>query len=348
MKLAIILGTRPEIIKMSPIIKYCINNKIEYVLIHTGQHYDYNMDKIFFEELGIPLPNYNLGICCGSQGEQAGKMLIAIEKTLVLEKPDIVLVHGDVNSTLAGAMSASKLHIPLAHIEAGLRSFDRTMAEELNRIIVDHLSDLLFVPTQTSFTNLIKEGIDQKKIFIVGNTIADVLKDIKIPEQHRKKYILLTLHRPENVDNKERLQEITESLEQLSINYGIQIVFPIHPRTKKNMDEFGIKLNSHFEIISPIGYKELLSLEKYAILVISDSGGLQEEANILHVPHVTIRDNTERPEVIDINSNVLANPSNLIEMCDMMISSDRKWDNPFGDGNTAKRVIETVMKWKQE
>jgi len=257
-------------------------------------------------------------------------------------------VHGDTNSCLAGAMAASRLHIPVAHIEAGLRSFDKTMAEELNRIIVDQLSDLLFVPTQTSFTNLIKEGIDQKKIFIVGNTIADVLKDIKIPEQKNKAYILVTLHRPENVDSVDRLNEIISALEQVAINTGRRLIFPMHPRTRKNLEQFHIILNKVFEVIEPVGYFELLSLQKYADLIITDSGGLQEEANILHVPCVTLRDNTERPEVIDVGSNMLATPDDLIVICNIMITSDRKWETPFGDGDTAKRIMEVVMKWKKE
>ncbi len=315
MKFCIILGTRPEIIKMSPIIRECLKRNLDFFTIHTGQHYSYEMDRIFFEELKLPVPQYNLDVGSGSHGHQTGKMLAGIEDILIKEKPDIVYIQGDTNTVLAGALAASKLHIKIGHVEAGLRSFDRTMPEEVNRVIADHISDLLFAPTEASKALLLKEGIPESKIFVTGNTIVDAVNEnLKIADNSNilerlglkpKEYMLSTLHRQENVDDKARLLEIMKGLGEVSKKYMMPIVLPIHPRTKKMIKEFGIQLPEGVRAIEPLGFMEFLKAEANAKLVLTDSGGVQEECCILGVPCVTLRENTERPETITVGANIL-------------------------------------------
>ncbi|MCX7698328.1 MAG: UDP-N-acetylglucosamine 2-epimerase (non-hydrolyzing) [Candidatus Goldbacteria bacterium] len=344
MKIAIILGTRPEIIKLSPIIRHLKNNKGNFFIIHTNQHYSYEMDKIFLNELNLPKSNYNLKLNnTKNHGEMVGKMMIEIEKILIQEKPDLVIVQGDTNTTLAGALTGSKLGIKIAHIEAGLRSYDRSMPEEINRVITDHLSDFLFCPTKNQKKILINEGIDKNKIFVVGNTIVDaIFENIKIAEKNKKlvekykntKYFLLTLHRPSNVDNKERLEKIIKILEKLVYIYKIPIIFPIHPRTKINLKKFNINIDKKkIKIINPLGYLEMLLTEKYAQIILTDSGGLQEEACILKVPCLTLRYNTERPETIKVGANILVGneEKKLLEGIKAMLNKKRNWKNPYGE-----------------
>ena len=353
MKLAIILGTRPEIIKMSPIIKECESRKLDYFILHTNQHYSVELDKIFFSELKLPQPKYNLGIGSKPHGEQVGQMLIEIEKILMNEKPDIVLVQGDTNSVLAGALAASKLGIKIGHVEAGLRSYDRTMPEEINRVITDHISDYLFAPTEESKQNLIKEGISEK-IFVVGNTIVDaVFQNIKIAEQSvnvlkalnikPKEYVLLTMHRPSSVDTKENLVGILKGIELVYKKFKLPIIFPIHPRTEKMLNFFKLDIPSEIKIIKPQGFFEFLQLEKNAKLILTDSGGVQEEACILNVPCVTLRENTERPETLEVKSAMLAghSPKKILESVEIMLGK-HEWKNPFGDGKTSQRIIKIL------
>ena len=249
MKIAVILGTRPEIIKMSPIIRECMKQILDYFILHTGQHYSYNLDKIFFEELELPEAKYNLDVGSGSHAEETGKMLIGIEKLIKEEKPDIVLVEGDTNTVLAGALAASKLHIKVGHVEAGLRSYDRTMPEEINRVLADHLSDYLFAPTEKAKENLLGEGIEENKIFVTGNTIVDaVYQNLEIAKRtvdvfnklnlSHEEYFLVTAHRQENVDEKERLKSILNGLELVHNEFSLPIIYPIHPRTSKRLKEF--------------------------------------------------------------------------------------------------------------
>lgn len=351
MKFCVILGTRPEIIKMSPIIRECVKRDLDFFTIHTGQHYSYEMDKIFFEELKLPLPQYNLDVGSGSHGHQTGKMLAGIEDILIKEKPDIVYVQGDTNTVLAGALAASKLHIRIGHVEAGLRSFDRTMPEEINRVIADHISDLLFTPTEESQALLVKEGIPENKIFVTGNTIVDaVYENLKIADGSNvlenlridpKAYMVSTLHRQENVDDKARLSEIMKGLGEVSIKYNMPIIFPIHPRTKKMIKEFGIQLPEGIHAIEPLGFMEFLKAEANARLVLTDSGGVQEECCILGVPCVTIRENTERPETIEVGANILAgyHSDKIANSVTEMINLDRSWQNPFGDGHSGSRIL---------
>ncbi|WP_423792269.1 non-hydrolyzing UDP-N-acetylglucosamine 2-epimerase [Methanocaldococcus indicus] len=351
--ITIVLGTRPEIIKLSPIIRELMDKEIDFRIIHTNQHYSKNMDKIFFEELNLPKPDYNLNVGSGTHGEQTGKMIMNIEKVLLKEKPNIVIVQGDTNTTLAGALAASKLKIKVAHVEAGLRSFDRNMPEEINRVLTDHISDYLFAPTEIAKNNLINEGINENKIFVVGNTIVDAtLQNLTIAEEkykiEDKDYFLLTLHRAENVDNKKRLQNIINGINEVIEIYNKEIIFPVHPRTLKRLKEFNLldKLNKNINIIDPIGYLKFLLLEKYAKLILTDSGGVQEEACILKVPCITLRDNTERPETVEVGANMLVGDSKekLINSINIMLKKEKNWKNPFGDGKSAKKIIKILLR----
>jgi UDP-N-acetylglucosamine 2-epimerase (non-hydrolysing) len=351
--IAIILGTRPEIIKMSPIIRECERKGAEYFILHTGQHYSYEMDKTFFEELELPLPTYNLDAGSGSHAEQTGRIMTGIEKILVKERPDIVLVQGDTNTVLAGALAAAKLHIRIGHVEAGLRSFDRAMPEEINRIVADHISDYLFAPTETARKYLLKEGIDDTRICVTGNTIVDaVFQNKEISKKKAdilgkcglvpKNYFLVTAHRAENVDSPENLKNIIAGLELLSREYAIPVIFPMHPRTKKMLEQFALSPEKIL-ITDPVGFLEFLQMESNARLVLTDSGGVQEETCILGVPCVTLRTSTERPETITAGANVLAgtSPEQIQESARKMLLRHKKWKNPYGDG-TAGRTIVTI------
>lgn len=355
MKIAIIFGTRPEIIKFSPIIRLLEKKKENFFIIHTNQHFDQKMDEIFIKELKLTKPKYNIQINkIKNHGEMIGKMIIKIEKILLKEKPNLVIVQGDTNSTLAGAIVASKIGIKLSHIEAGLRSYDRSMPEEINRIITDHLSDYLFAPTEKQKNILINEGIKKEKIFIVGNSIVDAIfqnletaKDKSFFKKYEKEnYFLLTLHRPSNVDNKNQLKKIIDFLEKISFKFKISFYFPIHPRTKNNLIKFNIKLNKkYFKLIPPVGYLEMLSLEKNSQAIFTDSGGLQEEACILKIPCITLRNSTERPETLEVGSNILIYrfDKNDEKEVEKIINKEKNWINPFGKGDTAKKIIEILL-----
>jgi UDP-N-acetylglucosamine 2-epimerase (non-hydrolysing) len=356
MKIAIILGTRPEIIKMSPVIRECEKQNLDYFILHTGQHYSYNLDQIFFEELELPEAKYNLDAGSGSHAEETGKMLIGIEKVLREEKTDIVLLEGDTNTVLAGALAASKLHIRVGHVESGLRSYDRTMPEEINRVLADHVSDYLFAPTEKAKKNLLREGIEEDKIFVTGNTIVDaVYQNLEIAKRKvgilnklnltPEEYFLVTAHRQENVDIKERLKGILDGLELVYEKFNFPIIYPIHPRTVKRIKELGLEFPNEVELIKPLGFLEFLQLEANAKLVLTDSGGVQEETCILKVPCVTLRDNTERPETLEVGSNVLAgaNQNKILEgVKKMMDKKEKNWKNPFGDGRTGSRIIKIL------
>ncbi len=355
MKVSVILGTRPEIIKMSPIIRELKLAKFNFFILHTNQHYSGNMDQLFFEELKLPPPKYNLNIKEKTHGKMTGEMMIKIEDILNQEKPDLILIEGDTNTILASSIVASKMNIKIGHVEAGLRSYDHTMPEEINRIVADNLSDFLFAPTINQEKILLKEGIDKNKIFVTGNTIVDaVQQNLAIAESIKKyvhyqkeKYFLLTLHRASNVDQKNILSRLISTLEKVSTKFNTSIYFPIHPRTKHNIDKFKIEINkNYFRIIQPVGYLEMLMMEKYAKVILTDSGGIQEEACILHVPCVTLRNNTERPETTEAKSNVLVGnrEDNVIKGVKKMINSDRVWKNPFGYGNSAKIIIDILIR----
>ncbi|WP_321505819.1 non-hydrolyzing UDP-N-acetylglucosamine 2-epimerase [uncultured Methanoregula sp.] len=357
---AIILGTRPEIIKMSPIIRSCERESLDYFVLHTGQHYSYEMDRVFFEELGLPAPDFNLDVGSKSHAEQTGAIMTGVERVLLDKKPDVVLVQGDTNTVLAGTLAASKCYVrgkspvDVAHVEAGLRSFDRTMPEEVNRIVADHLSRYLFAPTEQAREHLIHEGIPDDKIHVTGNTIvdavfenlvlsktrADTVKDLGLTPEG---YLLVTLHRQENVDNKKRLIGILNGLTCIHEETGMPLVFPVHPRTEKMIASFQLNLKG-FQMIKPVGFLEFLQLESNARLALTDSGGVQEETCILKVPCVTIRDSTERPETVTVGANIVAgfNPGSIIKAADEMMRKPRSWENPFGDGNAGNRIIQVL------
>lgn len=360
--LAIVLGTRPEIIKMSPIIRSCQKKGVEFFVLHTGQHYSYEMDRVFFEELGLPAPDFNLDVGSGSHAEQTGLIMTGIERILKSEKPEVVLVQGDTNTVLAGTLAASKCSvrdgssqpIDVGHVEAGLRSFDRAMPEEVNRIVADHLSRYLFVPTQKAREHLCHEGIPDEKIFITGNTIVDAVHENLSVSKRRTdtikelglvpdNYFLVTLHRQENVDNEKRFRGILDGLARIHDKTEMPLVFPVHPRTAKMIASFGLKLKG-FQMIKPLGFLEFLQLESHARLALTDSGGVQEEACILNVPCVTIRDSTERPETVDVGANIIAgtDPSSIINAADRMLTRSRTWKNPFGDGKAGDRIVEIL------
>lgn len=357
--IALVLGTRPEIIKLSPIISELKRRKKKCILIHTGQHYSVRMDKVFFGDLNIREPDLLLGVGRGSQGEQTGKMLIALEKAFLDVKPDIVLVEGDTNSVMAAALAAAKLGIRVGHVEAGLRSLDREMPEEINRVLTDHLSDLLFAPTSRARKNLLEEGIATKKIHVTGNTIVDVTKEYAKKAQHNSSilqrlglsangYLLLTLHRKENVDDVRKMKEIFHAVTHLCREYPV--VFPIHPRTAKRARQFRLTRRIHtipnLRAIYPLGYLDFLNLEQNARLILTDSGGIQEEACILRVPCVTLRENTERPETVAVGSNMIAgwHRKTIVGGVNRMIKKRRNWRQPFGNGTAAKKIVDRVIR----
>lgn len=349
MKIAILVGTRPEIIKMAPVIRECQRRKLDYFIVHSKQHYSEKLDGIFFAELDLPAPKYNLNVGSGGHANQTGRILIALEPILISEKPDVLLVQGDTNTVVAGALAAHKLHIRVGHIEAGLRSFDRTMPEESNRIIADHVSDYLFAVTDVQVSHLKKEGLPESKIFKVGNTIVDALFSNRVrAEEHsqilselklqKKRYYLLTCHRAANVDDPDALNEIIGLIGKIPGD----VCWPIHHRTQKVLKEGGIRLPENLTWTEPVGYSDFLTLLSNCKAVITDSGGVQEEACILHIPCVTIRDRTERPETVDVGANVLVHRD-----AEAMVAALNRplppWTNPFGDGHTAERILDIVM-----
>lgn len=356
MKVCIVLGTRPEIIKMSPVVRECERRGLDFFILHTGQHYSYSMDGAFLEQLRLPKSRHNLEVGSGSHAEQTGKMLVGIERVLKSEKPDVVLVEGDTNTVLAGALASAKLGIKVGHVEAGLRSYDRRMPEETNRVLTDHCSDLLFAPTKESGRTLLKEGIPENRVFVTGNTVVDaVFQNLKIAKKEakgldrfevdRKAYFLATVHRQENVDSRERFADILKGLRKVHDEYKLPVIYPIHPRARKQLEKFKLDAEG-ITLAEPLDYLTFLHLESNAKLVLTDSGGVQEETCILNVPCVTLRDNTERPETLQVGSNILAgtNPDSINEKTTVMLEKPASWKNPFGDGKAGQRIIEIVAR----
>lgn len=367
MKVSVVVGTRPQLIKISPLIQKIKENKeIELQIINTGQHYDQNMDKIFLNELNLnEAIHLNFDAKNLTPVELTGKIMIDLEDKLKSFEPDFVAVIGDTNSTLAGAITASKLCIPLGHIESGLRSFDRNMPEEINRVVVDHISDILFTPTKNAADNLKKEGISSEKIKFVGDITVDVLhrnyeiseKNSKIIEKLNlsgKDFVLVTAHRQESVDFEERLKIIVESL--IEISKEKTIIFPVHPRTLKNLKKFSLYdklINKCIILLEPVGYFDFLVLLRKASCVITDSGGIQKEALILGTPCITIRTTTEWIETINTNANVLAgyDKEKIINEVKIRATDDfkrfvKKINNPYGDGKTSERIINEMKAMK--
>jgi UDP-N-acetylglucosamine 2-epimerase (non-hydrolysing) len=354
MKISVILGTRPEIIKMAPLLKILEEKKADFFTLHTGQHYSYQLDEIFFEQMALPRPRYNLETGSGSHAEETARMLTGIEKILLDEKPGIVLVEGDTNSVLAGALAAAKLGIRVGHVEAGLRSYDRRMPEEINRVIADHIASYLFAPTPRAKEILLGEGISKEKTFVTGNTIVDAISQylelarqkIDLAGQFKlkpQKYFLATLHRQENTDNNKRFASILEGLSEVAARFRLPMVYPIHPRSRKIMESMGWKSNN-LKIIDPVDFFSFLQLESNARLILTDSGGVQEEACILHVSCVTLRNNTERPETVDAGANILAGSAaeSIVTSAETMLYRKTDWTNPFGDGHAAERIVNII------
>lgn len=354
MKVCIVLGTRPEIIKLAPLIKELPKKQADFFVLHTGQHYSHELDKVFFDQLGLPQPRYNIDAGSGSHAEETGKMLVGIEQILLKEKPDIVLAEGDTNSVLAGALAAAKLGIKVGHVEAGLRSYDRGMPEEINRVLTDHISDYLFTPTPQARQILLGEGIGEEKIFVTGNTIVDaVYQNLEFARGKIDiidglclkpgQYFLATLHRQENVDTKERFASILDGLSRLAASFQLPVVYPIHPRSRKKMSEFKLEPPG-LTVIDPVDFLSFLLLESNASLILTDSGGVQEEACILRVPCVTMRDNTERPETVAAGANILAGASsdNIVACAGVMLAREKNWANPFGDGRAAEMIARII------
>lgn len=358
MKIGIIVGTRPEIIKMAPVIRECEKRNIPFFIIHSNQHYSKEMDSIFFDELHLPAPHYNLGVGSGLHSNQTGNILIKMEPILLAEKPDVVLVQGDTNTVLAGALAASKLNIKVGHIEAGLRSYDRTMPEETNRIMTDHISEYLFAVGPNQEKILKAEGIDKNKIHVVGNTVSDSLyQHLDISAQTSKiltelkltkgEYFLVTAHRASNVDISSNLMELLHLFDEMHKNYTGTIVWPIHPRTQSKLKEFNIELPSYLQLIAPVGYLDFIQLQKHAKLILTDSGGIQEEACLLGVPSLTLRENTERPEAVEVGASELVGRDAVkaVKAAKQWLSrDDYSWANPFGDGHVAEYIIDVIVK----
>ena len=372
MKIATILGTRPEIIKMAPIIAEINKRGISQIVLHTGQHYDKEMSDTFFKDLEIPTPDYNIHVGSGSHAKQTGLMMKGIEEILLEEKPDIVLVQGDTNAVLAGALVCAKLHIAVGHVEAGLRSYDVTMPEEINRMAADVCSLMYFIPTYDSAINLLSEGISRKNMFVTGNTVVDAcfrhleiaekrgfeeesLRDLDI--ENMDNILTLTMHRAENVDVKERVTSIIEALKDLS---EMNIIFPIHPRTKNTLKNFGLfdELNNldHVHIVKPVGYLDFLLLTSKSTLILTDSGGLQEEAITLNVPALTLRYNTERPETVTAGGNILVGSDKkaILENARKILTDEefaqkmKDAQNPYGQGNAAQKTVDSIEKYYDE
>jgi len=369
LSVTLVLGARPQIIKSAPFIYLATKDKqIHLDIIHTGQHYDYEMTKIFFEELHLPDPTANLNVGSGTHAQQTAKIMLRLEKILQKQKPNLVIVPGDTNSTLVGALTAAKLHIPVAHIEAGARSYDIKMPEEINRRLTDHCSTLLFTPTENCTKNLIKEGINKNKIHQTGDTMYDMLLQqqpkaekttiLKQLNLKPKTYALLTTHRPENVDNPNNLKNITEATTKLK---PLTIVFPAHPRTQKQLKKYKlynkIQKQKHVKLIKPTGYHETLKLIKNATLILTDSGGMQKEAFWLKTPCITIRKNTEWIETIQLKANYLtgANTQKITKTAKEIIKNQeqinkrlKKLSNPFGDGKASPKILEAIKSYPIE
>jgi len=351
-----IVGARPNFMKVAPVLNALKERtNVRQTLIHTGQHYDVNMSDVFFQQLGIPTPDVNLAVGSGTHAKQTAEIMIRLEPVVVERVPDIVLVYGDVNSTVATVLVCAKLGVPVGHVEAGLRSFDRTMPEEINRLVTDQLADLLFTPSEDGDENLRREGIPAEKIFFVGNVMIDSLVRL-LPVAQKglaqmanndglpERYALVTLHRPANVDDSVTLKGILESL--LEVNRDLAVVFPAHPRTRKRIADFGLN-PGQLRLLDPLPYVDFLGLQSRATVVITDSGGIQEETTYLGVPCLTVRENTERPVTVSMGTNVLVgrDPGKLrVELSRVLAGKVKKGAvPPLWDGRAGERIAEIVV-----
>lgn len=346
-----VVGARPNFMKAAPVL-HALGRRpaIKQTLVHTGQHYDVNMSDVFFSQLEMPSPDVNLGVGSGSHAQQTAEIMSRFEHVVLERKPDVVLVYGDVNSTVAAALVSAKLGILIGHVEAGLRSFDWTMPEEINRVVTDRLADLLFTPSEDGDVNLAHEGVPGKKIFRVGNVMIDSLVRL-LPAAMRcrkngfpERYALVTLHRPSNVDDSKILRDILESL--LEINEDLSVVFPVHPRTRQRIEEFGLNAEK-LHLSGPLPYVEFLAMQQRAAVVITDSGGIQEETTYLGVPCLTLRDNTERPVTVTLGTNVIVGQERdkLSSELSKIVAGKAKKGTipPLWDGHAAERIAEVLL-----
>lgn len=353
MRFAAVVGARPEFVQLTPLSLALREAGHEQVIIHTGQHYDDRMSATFFAELPLPTPDHQLGVGSGLHGAQTGHMLEQLEPVLVSDRPDGVIVFGDTNSTLAGALAAVKLHIPVAHVEAGLRSFNRTMPEEINRVVTDHVATRLFSPTETGRSNLEREGIT-RGVEVTGDVMYDILRRVRprLADRGREllptlglkpgEYVLATIHRPGNTDDPEAMRRIARAFARAEL----PVVFPVHPRTRKLLDQYAITWSPHVALVEPVGYLDMLTLEESAHCVATDSGGVQKEAFLLGVPCVTLREDTEWVETVEYGWNVLVGS----RTDDIVVAIQRPRPapparNPFGEGDAARRIAESLRTW---
>jgi len=346
LKLVTIIGARPQFVKASVVSKALREAGHTEILVNTGQHYDDNMAKIFFEEMAIPRPDYDLGVGSGTHAQQTAASMIGIEEILIKEHPDFLIVYGDTNATVAGALAAAKLHIKIVHIEAGLRSYNRQMPEEINRIVTDVISDYLMVPTQVAADNLKREGIDQG-VHIVGDVMVDALRTYTLVAEQKSiilnqlklekdDFILMTIHRPSNADSNERLSEILRSVSGV----GLPVVFPVHPRSKARVEALMGDVDGDIRLIEPVGYLDMMLLEKYSRMIITDSGGVQKEAYLHKTPCLTVRSETEWVETVSDGWNYLVGDNlDLIQELSQNFPKPKSWSNHYGDGNSSSQIV---------
>jgi len=365
MKIMLIVGARPNFMKAAPLLERMkrYTDYLEPILVHTGQHYDQKLSGLFFDDLKLPKPDLYLGIGSGSHAVQTARIMVEFEKVMLENPPHLVAVLGDVNSTVACALVAAKCRVPVAHVEAGLRSFDMGMPEEVNRVLTDRISDYLFVSESSGFQNLTKEGVDAEKIFFVGNVMIDsLLSHLQIAQSQsivhdlgleRKHYALLTLHRPDNVDDRKTLTRLLEAL--AGVSQQIPVIFPCHPRTRLNIDKFGLSSyfgDGRFRLIEPAGYLDFLKLESDAAMVLTDSGGVQEETTILSVPCLTLRKNTERPVTVTEGTNMLIGPypENIAAAVESILAGNIKTGHvpKYWDGRASERIVDVLLKVREK
>lgn len=361
MRILHVVGARPNFMKAAPVVQALASREgVHQTLVHTGQHYDVNMSDVFFKQLGMPEPDFNLGVGSGSHAHQTADIMIHFEPVVLNEKPDLVLVYGDVNSTVAAALVCAKLMIPVGHVEAGLRSFDRTMPEEINRLVTDQLSDLLFTPSSDGDENLMREGIAPAKIKEVGNVMIDSLVRLLPetegrPEVQRltgglKQYGLVTLHRPSNVDESTMLKTVMNTLNKISSD--LPLIFPVHPRTRKRLEDLGLSNeNAQLKLTDPLSYLDFLALQRFATVVITDSGGIQEETTYLGVPCLTVRENTERPITVSSGTNILVGQDmNILRVeIENILAEHQKQGEviPLWDGHASERIADEIIAWSE-
>lgn len=354
-RIVFVLGTRPEIVKLAPIIRVCDHAGVDYSVVHTGQHYSERLDGAFFDDLELPAPEFNLEVGSGDHAAQTGEMVARLGDVFEHESPDVVVVQGDTNSAFAGGIVASKRDAALAHVEAGLRSFNREMPEELNRVLIDHAAEYLFAPTDEAADQLRTEAIPDRRIEVTGNTVVDaVTQHVKLAREKSdvlgeldlrgESFALLTAHRPGNVDDPERFQGLLDGVGRYAAERGLSVVYPVHPRSREKIDEFDLHVPDAIDCTEPLHFLDFLCLESDAAVAFTDSGGVQEETCVLGTPCVTVRESTERPETVSVGSNVLAEPTreSIADAAETVRHGQNDWEAPFGDGHAAERILEAL------